>query len=167
MRRAQWAWSALACARTRSIPLVGPWQYQSAAGWAPGGWRGSTHPVYPPSQARRYTRPAVLHRGLPRATGTWGHAHMAVLDRPKEILGVEYAQCTTGTVRLPHAVAVSALPPPYATAVALPLRLLVPILHYFSVFLSISQYLADPSISQISVYLRSQYISQIPVYLRS
>ena len=72
--------------------------------------------------------------------GPLGHAHMTVLDYPKEILGVEYAQDTTGTVRPPQAGTVSALPPPYAPAVALPLRLHASILtysQYFSVFLSI------------------------------
>ena len=102
------------------------------AGWVPG---------IAPS---RYTHPGTHPVYHPPGTPTECSAHYtsavhqtAVLDRPKEILGVDNAPCTPG-----HASGcVGLLPPPHATSSpAPPLRLLSCIPQYFSVYLSISQY---------------------------
>ena len=147
-RGLEWPWGH---GTTRTGYWLGPGNTNVDRGWV--GTRYSTLPVYParyppgiPPSRYPPTRPPVLQ---------CGHHQTAVLGGPKEILGVYNAQVHARERSGPHAEAVSASCRHLTPQLALPLRLLVSILHYSSVFLSISQYISDPSISQILVYLRS------------
>ena len=137
-----------------------------------GGWvvpLPRTHPPVHPA-----TRSSTVHCGLPRATGHWEHAHMIVLGSPKEILGVNNAQCTpdtlTGCVGTAATLRPSALrPSPGAYS-----SLYLSISQYFSVFSGMAtsqlylRYISGISqvwlhLSYISVYLS---ISQYPAVAR-
>ena len=95
------AWSAMVDAERASWPVVGPWQYQSSP-------LGSTPPLYPPGSTLP-THPGyspaadVLVSGMVHTP--LGHARTAVLDSPKEILGVNnalpdwYTEGRTGILR--------------------------------------------------------------------
>ena len=84
-------------ADTGLMALVGPWQYQSEAnGWVvPLPWHP---PGIPPSQYPTCRTPRGRRHGARyRQYGDHGHAHMTVLRRSKEILGVNNAHLGTGT----------------------------------------------------------------------
>ena len=155
------AWSAGWTQIRHSRHRLGPgntnvrcWGGIPAWGGIPGGYYPPTHPVYPSGRPRD----ARVHR----STGTLGHAHMTSFRRPKEILGVEYAQ---GTPRQPHAHLTQARSLPWSLLcgpavgccrafkrAAPQIPHILSISQYFSVFLEISQY--------ISVFLSiSQYFS--------
>ena len=102
MRRARTrAWSAVVDAEPWARQLVGPWQYQCR------GQLGSTryttlpgtHLAAPPRVLPTPSAGAVP--GLPRGVVPVGHAHMVVLGRSKEILGVNNAHPMHGIAQPP------------------------------------------------------------------
>ena len=98
------------CGGPRGPGVPGWTQIRGSYGWlGPGntnvrvmrlGWvvPGIVPSRYPVSRTRLGTyqdHEPTVHR----SPGPWEHAHMTVFRDPKEILGVEYAQYTAGTLR--------------------------------------------------------------------
>ena len=128
-----------------SEALVGPWQYQCAGERGTGRvGRGSTHPVYPPCTTPGALQPPAVASAHPSPRTSW-LALTCSLRRPKEILGVEYAQVYWGAVRYPRAPGTARHAPHPPLQQAAPTRLVLSISQYFSVFLRLAL-ASDPSI---------------------
>ena len=136
-------------AGTRWCPVyqwLGPGNTNVRMGGYYTGYYPPTHPGYTPPTNPWYR---TARTACPRRHGAvpWEHAHMTVSEAPKEILGVEYAQVHTGTVRArTGCVCTAATSRPCSPAPpSAPARTLIS---------QISVYISD-----LSIYLRSQLIS--------